>query len=338
MKPTKSATFQKSFSKKSFSDAIFSILIFAVMLIVILNPEKFSSGTISGLSLFITNVLPGLFPFMFLTKLLTELGFVFLVSKKCEKFSNAVFKTPGVSLYAFLMSIISGYPIGAKIISDLYVKEQISETDAKKMSVFCTTSGPAFVIGTVGVTMFGNFKLGIILYLSHIISSLIMGIIYGRITQQNRKKSNINFEISSSSNIIPSCLTDTINSIFTVGAYITLFYLVGEIFDLLQITESLANALYFCLKPLSVSKQECQSLVYGLIEVTRGCKNFANLNSFLSIALCSGIISFSGFSIVMQSMFFLKNAKIKMHSFVLTKLVHLILSSFLCLLMLIVFM
>ena len=42
------------------------------MLLIISNPKLFSNATISGLKLFYGSVLPGLFPFMFLTKLLTE--------------------------------------------------------------------------------------------------------------------------------------------------------------------------------------------------------------------------------------------------------------------------
>ena len=58
------------------------------------------------------------------------------------------------------MSILSGYPIGAKIIHDLYSKDLITEEDAKRMSIFSTTSGPIFIIGAIGVGMLKNYKLG----------------------------------------------------------------------------------------------------------------------------------------------------------------------------------
>lgn len=343
MKPTKSSHFKKTLSKNNliFSELIFSLLIFLIMLLILSNPTKYSKGTIDGLNLFITAVLPGLFPFMLLTKLLTELGFVFKLTKKFNKFSKVIFGTPGVSLYAFLMSILSGYPIGAKIISDLYEKKLISEVDAKKMSVFCTTSGPIFIIGAVGASMFGEYKVGIILYVSHILSSIIMGIFYNMLTKNKNYSycsEPVFIESTNTSNIFSNCVSQTINSIFTVGAYITIFYLISEICESLNIISFISSIVYFLLRPFGVTLSQCKSLVYGLLEVTRGCKSFAASSNNLSIALCSGIISFSGISIIMQSMAFFKNTKIKMHSFVFTKAVHMTLSSFLCFFLLIVFM
>ena len=239
------------------------------------------------------------------------------------------------------MSILSGYPIGAKIISDLYEKKLISQSEAKKMSIFCTTSGPIFIIGAVGVGMFCNFKIGIILYFSHIISAILMGITYNLLT-----KNHSSYQLSSSysqidaikkDNIFSTCISQTINSIFAVGAYIAIFYLITEMCESLKIVSLISNILFTILKPLNITLHECQSFVYGIIEVTRGCKSFSANSNLFSIAMTSGIISFSGISIIMQSMAFLKNTQIKMHSLILFKLVHMIVSIFLCLLLLIIF-
>ena len=156
MRKTKSCKHSKIFSRDNISDLVFTLIIFVIMIIILSNPQRFTKGTISGLKLFFYSVLPGLFPFMLLTKLLTELGFLFKITTRFNNFTNKLFGTPGVSLYVFLMSIISGYPIGAKIISDLHSKNLITDNDAKKMAIFCTTSGPIFVVGTVGSLMFGN--------------------------------------------------------------------------------------------------------------------------------------------------------------------------------------
>lgn len=342
MKPTKRLQFNKNLLKKNNSsiDLFFSLLIFVIMIIIISNPTKYSNGTINGLNLFINSVLPGLFPFMFLTKLITELGVVFKFTQKCNTVTYKLFGTPGISLYVFIMSILSGYPIGAKIISDLFDKGLINEIDAKKMSIFCTTSGPIFIIGSVGTAMFGQFKIGIILYFSHIISSLAMGIIYHLLTKKNTNLNINNFqivEITKTKNIFYECLSQTINSIFIVGAYITIFFLITELCETFKIISLISDNVYFVAKIFKLSHQECKSFVYGIFEVTRGCKLLSINPSISSISLCSGIISFSGLSIIMQSMSFLKITKIKMHSFVLTKLMHMILSIFLCELILIIF-
>lgn len=320
--------------KRNFPSLIFSICVIFIMLLIIFNPAVFSASTISGIKLFFNSVLPGLLPFMFLTKLLTELGLVFKVSRHFSKASQKIFGTPGVSIYCFFMSILSGYPIGAKIINDLYQKGQISSEDAKRMSLFCTTSGPIFVIGAVGVGMLSSFKLGAIIYTSHILSSLICGIGYNLIFKaKNQTQTNIVFISETDENIITKCLSDTINSLFLVGGFITIFYLLSEVFEILGIIAFLTKILGKVLPFLDTN--DISGFLYGLIEVTHGIKNLS-LSLSPNIALICGLISFSGVSIIMQSMSFLKQAKIKTHTFIFSKCVQMLLSIIICKLILFV--
>ena len=326
----------------NFKETIFSVCILIIMLLIVSNPMFFSKGTVEGVKLFFFNVFPGLFPFMLLTKLLTEIGVVFKISKKLNKISYKIFGTSGISLYALFMSVISGYPIGAKIISDLYRKNLISNEEAKKMTIFCTTSGPIFVIGAVGNFMFGSQLIGIILYFSHIISAILMAIIYNFITRKTANftkiytKTNEN-RLNNENNTLSLCITQTVNSILIVGAYITIFYLLIEVLTSLKIT-FLLNIIakhIFCL--FGVNTALTNGTIFGLFEITRGCKELSLFKTFQSISICSGLISFSGLSIIFQSMEFLKDAQIKTHNFVLTKIVHFIVSYFLCQLILICF-
>ena len=303
------------------------------MAIIISNTTQFTSGTIEGLKLFFYSVLPGLFPFMLLTKLLTEIGFIFKISKRLDKVSRFLFGTPGVSFYAFFMSVVSGYPIGAKIISDLFEKQLINESDAKKMSVFCTTSGPIFVIGTVGSIMFKSQKIGLLLYTSHIASSVLFGIVFNLLYKNNNSNHNcnhINFKQNTPSNILSNAISNTINSLFIVGAYITIFYLVGEILSTLNIVDFASNILLKFSHGFGITKNTADGLVFGLLEVTRGTKILSLSPTTQNIMFASGILSFSGISIITQSMAFLKTAKIKTHFFIFIKSVHLLLSMFCC--------
>lgn len=334
MSKTNSLQKQKFFIfsiKDNFSSLFLSASIFFVMLLIISKPEIFSKSTIKGLSLFFYSVLPGLFPFMFLTKMLTELGTVFKISKRFSPISQKLFGTPGVSLYCFFMSILSGYPIGAKIIYDLYNKNLISDEDAKRMSIFCTTSGPVFVIGAVGVGMLHSFKLGILIYISHIASSLICGIAYNLIFKsKNQAQTKLVFATNSQkNNIFSTCLSETINSLFLVGGYITIFYLISEILDILQIFSFLSSILSPVFSKLNISNLELKNIFFGIVEVTRGAKELS-LISNPNIPVICALISFSGISIIMQSLAFLKHAKIKAHNFIFTKCVQFIFSLLIC--------
>lgn len=337
-KEIEAKSFKKKYFKEIFQDTIFTCLIFVIMIIIITNPKRYTAGTISGIKLFFFSVLPGLFPFMLLTKLLTELGVLFKMTRHLNKPAKFLFGTSGVSLYAFFMSILSGYPIGAKIIDDLYQKKLINEADAKKMMVFCTTSGPIFVIGAVGTIMLKSFKIGIILYLSHILSCVVIAILLNLF---KRKKDYVilaeSVNISKKENIFSSCVIDTINSIFIVGAYITIFYLLTEILESIKIFDFITFICSPILKALKIDTTYFKGTLYGILEVTRGCKELSMIkNNKLSVALCSALISFSGISIIMQSMVFLKNTKIKTRNFIINKVAHSILSFIICYILLII--
>lgn len=338
-KKKRSFEFNKLKNNENLLNIIFTIITFLVMIIIIINPKKYTSGTIAGLKLFFYSVLPGLFPFMLLTKILTELNVVEKFFSKFDKFTKFLFGTPGISLYVLFMSILSGYPIGAKIIADLYNKKIINATDAKKMSVFCTTSGPIFVIGSVGTLMFNSYKIGLILYFSHILSSILLGIICHIFdkNKQNLQQNSINLQFSKNINIIAYAINETISSLFIVCAYITIFYLIGEILDYLNLFNIISNIINPLLLKLHLSPVYTKNVVYGILEVTRGLKNLSSTATNASIILSSGILSFSGLSIIFQSMSFLKQANLKTGTFVLSKILHSILSMILCFLMLKIF-
>ncbi|MBQ8451379.1 MAG: hypothetical protein IJ538_01215 [Clostridia bacterium] len=341
MKPTNLRHSKKTFlthiKKDLLFDSLCTAIIFVIMIFILTNPQKFTTGTVNGIKLFFNSVLPGLFPFMLLTKMISEIGLIYKLSAKCNKFSNKIFGTPGISLYAFISSIMSGYPIGAKIISELYSEGLISEIDAKKMIIFCTTSGPIFVIGAVGAGMLNNVKIGAILFIVHITSSMFLAIIcnfFSKHKTKNIKPISIN---NKQSNIFSRCINDTINSLFVVCANITIFSLIIEILDNLNVFKYISNLFLPFLQFLKIDELQLKSFLFGIVEITRGIKSLSCEINLTSIVLIEWLISFSGISIIMQSLAFLKNAKIKVHEFILIKLMHAFISATLCFLVLIIF-
>ena len=68
------------------------------------------------------------------------------------------------------MGIISGYPVGAKIVTEFRKNGDCSRAEAERLLAFTNNSGPLFIIGTIGVSMFGNTLIRtIIIYNTYII-------------------------------------------------------------------------------------------------------------------------------------------------------------------------
>ena len=314
----------------TFICSILSVAVITLLIILLCNPTKYNSSITNGLNLFIIAVFPGLFPFMFLTKLLTSLGAVKKMSAKSTPITSFLFNTSGISSYVFILSILSGYPIGAKLISDLYSSEAISHTEAKKMASFCTTSGPIFVIGSVGATMFGSAKIGVILYVSHIVSSIICGIIFaGKRDKQHQHNNALSTKLSMPDNLLGNTIANTVENIFLVGAYITIFFLFTDVLADIGVFSPLINLVNQLFTSVNISPV-AEGIIYGILEVTRGCNTLCNSINIWSICFTCSCISFGGLSIILQSMHFFNKCKIKARYFIGIKCVHAILSFFTC--------
>lgn len=163
----------------SYKKQIFiTIFLLTFSLLFVINSSKYISVTIDGILLYGTKILPTLLPFFFVTKILSNFNFIYAVCNQFSFLTKLLFNTKAISSYIFFMSIISGYPVGAKLTTEFYENKIIDKNDAQKILSFCSTSGPLFIIGTVGVGFFYNQFLGILIFLIHVISSILNGIIY----------------------------------------------------------------------------------------------------------------------------------------------------------------
>jgi len=320
------------FSKiKRYKNQIFLCLfLFVISVFFIINSSKYSSILIDGILLYGTKILPGLFPFFFITKIMSSFDILFSFCGHFKFLTKLLFNTPAISFYIFFMSIISGYPMGAKLTTEFYEKGLITKTDAEKILSFCSTSGPMFVIGTVGAGFLKSTTLGLLIFAVHIISSIINGIIFSRIKNKNietenkaiisPKKTQINTNTLSLEEIMYS----TIKSVLIVGGYIVLFYVLIEVLLDLNIFYPLIKLLTL----LGLNNLEAMGIISGIVEITKGLSILNNSQNIkLVFILTNGLISFSGISILIQSLKLLNKIKINKKLFLLQKITHSIISS-----------
>ena len=72
----------------------------------------------SGLALWANSVVPSLFPFFVATELLMHTNIIQQLGILLNRFMKPIFNVRGEGAFAFIMGIISGYPVGAKIASN----------------------------------------------------------------------------------------------------------------------------------------------------------------------------------------------------------------------------
>lgn len=304
----------------------FSLSILLIVALIVAKPALCIGSIYSGLSVWAKCVLPSLLPFMFFTKLLTNLNFISAITAKSHRLNKILFKAPKISGYIFLMSMISGYPVGAKMISEYHQKGLISTKQANKLSTFCSTSGPLFIIGTVGTALFGSAKLGYIIFVSHILGSILNGILYRKcfVDKNNyfENWNNQNIDNTKKENMLAESMKDTILSVLVVGGWIAISFLVIDLF----LNLNFFWPIIFMLSKIfvSINTETIKAFLCGILEVSKGVLELSTI-SISKIALCSiasFLIGFGGISIFMQAHTFLKDAKVNAKFYLLSKLTH----------------
>jgi len=142
---------------------ILIVIILAVTILLLLYPENCLQGAKSGLNIWFANVLQALLPFMAASFILLETGVVRLISYFFAPLTRFLFDAPGESAYVFIASALSGYPVGAKLTSELFTKGRITKEEAQSMIRFTSVSGPVFITGAVSAGMLGAAEAGVYL-------------------------------------------------------------------------------------------------------------------------------------------------------------------------------
>lgn len=139
----------------------FTFVIIAILL-VIFSRSNLTAAT-NGLTLWATCVVSSLFPFFVITNLLSRTKVVNFVGKLLDKCMRPIFNVPGIGGFAFVMGLISGYPVGAKIVSDFRENGSITKDEGERMLAFTNNSGPLFIISSVGISLFRWYKNGFLI-------------------------------------------------------------------------------------------------------------------------------------------------------------------------------
>ncbi len=308
-------------AKNKIKNTVLPLILITFMIIFILFPDRYLKSSYKGIILWATCVLPSLLPFFFLTTLFTKTASLTKLTK-LNKVTKFLFNQSGICIYTFIMSALSGYPVGSSIVSSLYTDKIIDSDEATRMSSLCSTSGPLFIVGSVGICMFNSKTYGFVILISHLLSAIFCGITF-RFYGTKSKNNPCLLTKNKVDNTLYESMYSSILSILIVGGFICISYILTDIlcdFNLLLILEKI---FYFPLKLFGGDYNNVKGFCYGLIECTRGAEILKSSSNIpLSVSLFSSIVSFGGLSIFLQSIIYLKKAKVNTLIFTLSKVLQ----------------
>lgn len=251
------------------------------------------------------------------------------------------FNVNGDGAFAFIMGIISGYPMGAKIACNFRQNNICSKEECERLLSFTNNSGPLFIIGTVGILSFKNTSIGILLFVAHLLACISVGFIF-RYWKKNKqtfqKASFSSFQqakktasFSNLGEILAESITSSISTILLIGGFVVIF---SSIISILK-ASGILNGFAFFLSPiftfLHIDTSFIQGLLTGFLEITNGINLISSIackKLSINIIFTAFLLGFGGISILLQVWSIVSKTDLSIKPYVLGKLLHGILAAF----------
>lgn len=294
------------------------LLFFAVMIL------KFSSVTskaiVNSTYSCLTVIIPSLFAFMVISNIIILSNAYAYISKPFYLISKYLLRIPPELFSVFLISNLAGYPVGAKLITDLFNNNKISKKDAETMLCYCFASGPAFIIGAIGIIVFSSVLVGLIIFSSIILSNLFIGIIIG-FSRTIPKKTTEKIKLSYSSNMLVDSIESASKSLALICGMIVFFSVIISICDEIGIISFLTKMVTDL---FNISSNNSNSMIKAFFEIS----NISQISkySYSIFAVITGIISFGGICVIMQLIGIIKK-RLSIKLFLITRPLQVFLSA-----------
>ena len=266
---------------------------FAFFFYLLAFPRPALESARRGLLLWYRSVVPVLFPFMLLGNFALRTGLIYPLTAFLYRPLYLLFGCSQAGCFAVLSGFLCGFPVGAKITSDLADQNLISADEENFLLGFCNNLSPAFLLSylssdQLNAPELGPIFLGTVLGAPFLYGFLSSFSFRNKPQQKNQKTAPSNLRFSFS--MLDPCIMDAIQNTVRLGGYLVLF----SIFD-----GCISHLLAAAFSP----SHPAGLLMRALVEVTNGlhllaASSFSWPVKFVSLSACA---SFGGFCTLAQT-------------------------------------
>ena len=318
--------------KRNFISILF--LLFTLSILIFSNSNL--SAVKSGISLWATSVVPSLFPFFVATELLMHTNIVYHIGNILNRFMKPLFNIRGEGAFAFIMGIISGYPIGVKIATNFRKENICTKEECERLLSFTNNSGPLFIIGSVGILLYRNTMIGILLFITHLLASLSVGIIfrfwkktkdYDSHSSTSKTYANTKTPASFSNlgEILSESIVSSIKSILMIGGFVVIFSSIISILKSSGITHMIEIIAAPLFNFIDISPSFIEPLFTGFFEITNGISSISNIackKLSINILITAFLLGFGGISVLLQVLSITSKSDLSIKPYIYGKLLH----------------
>ena len=236
-----------------------------------------------------------------------------------------LFNVGGNGAFAFIMGIISGYPMGAKIACNFRQNNICSKEECERL---------------LGILSFKNTSIGILLFLTHLLACISVGFIFRfwKKDKQTFHKVSSSFEqtkktasFSNLGEILAESITSSISTILLIGGFVVIFSSIISILKASGILNSFTLFLSPIFQILQIDTSFIPGLLTGFLEITNGISTISSIackKLSLNLIFTAFLLGFGGISIFLQVWSIVSKTDLSIKPYVLGKLLHGVLAAF----------
>ena len=263
------------------------------------------------ISIVLNNLLPSLLPFMILISLCLSLGLFHLLSYIIQFIFCPLFHLTPHMASLYFVSFFCGYPTNAKLIKESYELGYINKEEIDHLLSIASFSSISFIF----ISLKLSFKISLMIYICHILPSLIKALFYSHSYTFITLKDSLKDIIYPKHNFIYHLRHSISSSLYTfifILGYMLIF-----------------QFLSYSLKPF-IHNSYHFVLLKGLLEFSSGAIQLTQYQSVYIYPFICFFLSFSSLSVLLQIDNILESVPYSFLKLLRNRLIHGIFSFILC--------
>jgi hypothetical protein len=224
----------------------------------------------------------------------------------------------------FSFGMLAGYPVGVKMLCELYSAERISKRRAELLSGLCFGAGPAFIFGFIASQFYGSERIGLLIIISTVSANIVMAFgISFLLRRAGEKQPRTHRSVTITAEMLTDCVLRSGRAmadicIMIVGSAVFTAFLVR--------TGAMSAAGELIAKLLRLDRESGASVIASLIDIT----NAGSIAGGGQLLPCvSGAVSFGGLCVFFQ-LRALTAGKFSLKPFIIMRAVTAVLSYVIC--------
>ena len=301
----------------------FLTMLFAVLFtfLLCLNPDISLSAASDALRLCAQILVPSLFPFFVFSALLLSSGAADKLCRFLGFLMRPLFGLKSVCALPLVLGLLSGYPMGAHITSEMYKSGSITKDDAKRLLAFTNNSGPLFITGAVGGGILGNIQTGYFLYFIHILSAVLTGVLLNLFCKKTVTVPVCYTEKKVYSPSVPDAVKSSVLTILNLCGFVVFFAVILSLLNKIGIIAFISDVLCF----FGIKAGDAALISGGIFEITTALKSCRTA----TLPFISFVISLGGASVLLQTLSCTSSAALPLTPYIGGKIICAVISAIL---------